>query len=65
MGQKNVCILHHQCEKIKFLGRKMNFVVATPKHVTLQIQRQVTDLDHAEIHVAPTPGRRRTSCTRA
>ena len=48
MGQKNVCILHHQCEKIKFLGRKMNFIVATPEHVTLQIQRQVTDLNHAE-----------------
>ena len=26
----------------------MNFVVATPEHVAFQIQRQVTDMDHAE-----------------
>ena len=46
MAQKNVCVFHRQCEEIKFLGRKMTLIVATPEHVTLQIQRQVTYLDH-------------------
>jgi hypothetical protein len=47
MGQKNVRILHHQCEEIKFFGREMNFFIATPKDVAFQIQREVSDLDHA------------------
>jgi hypothetical protein len=47
MRQENVCILHHECEEIEFFGRKMNFVIATPEHVTLQIQLQISGLNHA------------------
>jgi hypothetical protein len=47
MGQKNVCVLHHECEEIKFFRGKMNCVIATPEHVTLQIQLQISDLNHA------------------
>src|SRR6266853_2488858 len=47
MRQENVYVLHHECEEIKFFGRKMNFVIATPEQVTLQIQLQISDLNHA------------------
>jgi hypothetical protein len=45
MRQENVYVLHHECEEIKFFRRKMNFVIATPEHVTLQIQPQLSDLN--------------------
>jgi len=47
MRQENVCVFHHEGEEIKFFGRKMNLVIATPEHMTLQIQLQISDLNHA------------------
>jgi hypothetical protein len=46
MCEENVCVLHHECKEVKFFRRKMNFVIAAPEHMTLQIQLQISDLNH-------------------
>jgi hypothetical protein len=44
--QDNVRVLHHECQELEFFGRKMNFFIASPEQMTLQIELQISDLNH-------------------